>query len=472
MHKSKSRHPHILPRASSNCTTGGLYKSPTSSSSLDSLQPIIIQWDSSCLSSQKLDIHLLAPWYNGATTEMTVWSGVNNADGQKSVTIMPKWWNDTSEVKVQLAIVEAGTLVSMTPLPAGPVWTATYTKPSDGSTPASADMSSGDSSTTTTATKTLAPGKTAAAVIMTLLAVGALVFLYFRYQRKKSAQKSQRFSVAVDKRMSTISTDWKSMSAAGAQAAIRNSIAVNRDSSAFSFGAIRPTSTYSATTPADDDGTIPQMQQVRTGTGVGLRHPAGAAAFAAERQSRVSRVSFADTVGRPSGESRRTRAFHSAYVPPVPTRVSVYPDGEDEKSVPEDDVKTRKSESEESAGTHGTLSPRQNAGPLTLTPEDIRARIQGQGRSTNEYDEVMPALSSATYAPTSPALSPPPSAFTLSAYDSAPSPTTNTNTGMAPPLPVMSPDDMLRAYAVRKSTGPAPSSFTTPASPKAKGRKL
>ncbi|KAF8063160.1 hypothetical protein FPV67DRAFT_1672199 [Lyophyllum atratum] len=532
LHKPKSQ--KITPRAATpnpSCATGGFYKAPSNGATIDSLQPLSIEWDTTCLDTQKVDIHLLAPWFNGPNTEMTVWRNIPNANGKTTVNIMPKWWNATSSVNVQLTIVPANSPPGMTTLPAGPVITATYTPPADGHIPASADTSKPDSpnnpitESSSGTTKSLSGGKTAAAVLLPLLIVALALFLYFRHQRRKASTKSKRFSQAIDKRMSTISTDWKSMSAAGAQAAIRSSIAVNRDSSAFAFGAIRPMSTVGAEMEGQD-GSGQQMKQVRTGTGVGLRNP-NAAALAAERASRVSRVSFAaDTRqsrvsfadSRPSGESRRTRAFHSAYVPPLPTRadvvsaVSEYPDSELEK-----EVKKGKTGSP-------TLSPRQATGPLTLTPEDIRARIQGRGAMTaeakraqeEEYDEVMPALSmmrtglepttpsatttsfsiplpapsqlsttdeylftplptppqpthpspispsytptsftGATYAPTLPSPINTSAPFTPSAY-------AYNQAQSQPPTPAtpsmaLSPDDMLRAYAERKAAAAAAS---------------
>ncbi|KAG6902924.1 hypothetical protein C0995_009315 [Termitomyces sp. Mi166 len=459
-----------------SCNTGGFYKSPATGATIDSLKPLLIEWDPTCIDSQKLDIHLLAPWYNGETTEITGWSGVSNSDGQKSVNVQPKWWNSTSQVTVQLAIVAAGLPPAMATLPAGPIFTATYTAPADGSTPPAASTDVPIEGTS----KSLSPGKTAAAVIIPLLLVGLAIFAYLRYHRRKASSQSKRFSQALDKRMSTISADWKSMSAAGAHAAIRSSMAINRDSSAFSFGNIRP-----SIDSKDPPVAAPQMKQVRTGTGVGLRNPGAAAAIAAERASRVSRVSFADTVGRPSTDSRRTRVgLQSTYIPPVPSRKdvvsgapSVYPDSEIEKR----------------DSAHHVLSPRQTSGPLTLTAEDIHARIHGRlspaPEKNDEYDEVMPALSMMrtsstedyllphppppTHASSLPSVLPPSpytadstaSAFTLSAYTQQPT---------SPP--VMTPDDMLRAYAVRKSGAP-PSSFSVPSStgsgsPKTKGRKL
>ncbi|KAG6894264.1 hypothetical protein C0992_006843, partial [Termitomyces sp. T32_za158] len=162
---------------------------------------------------------------------------------------------------------------------------------------------------------------------------------------------------------------------------------------------------------------------------------------------------------------RRTRGAPtrgSAYVPPVPSRKdivsgvpSVYPDSEIDG-----DVDRR------------AMSPRQTSGPLTLTPEDIQARMHGRlspAREKNEeYDEVMPALSmmrlssniTDTYllpqapAPSASAAHTPPSAFSHSAY-------THQQDGQ-----MMSPDAMLQAYAVRAP----PSSHA--GETKVKGRKL
>ncbi|KAG6875484.1 hypothetical protein C0993_008995 [Termitomyces sp. T159_Od127] len=447
-------HARIRPRAASaGCNTGGFYASPTTGATIDALQPFVLKWDPTCIDSQKVDIYLLAPSYPDDRNGVANWTSVSNADAQKSVTVVPKWSNSTSELQVQLTIVAAGIPSSMAMLPAGPIFTLT----SNGTAPASpltADAGLGSSGTS----KSISPGATAAAVLFPLLIVGAAIFAYLRYQRRRASAKSKRFSQALDKRMSTISADWKSISAAGAHAAIRSSIAATRDSAAFSFGHIRP----SIDAPAPAATASPQMKQVRTGTGVGLRNPGAAAAIAAERASRVSRVSFADTLGRPSTDSRRPRGAQgrgSAYVPPVPSRrdvvsgaPSVYPDSEIE------------SEAEDPRRAHhaqAQMSPRQTTGPLTLTPEDIHARMHGRlspaPEKNEEYDEVMPALSMMRLSSnmTDSYLLPQPPPVSLSAY-------THQQEGQE-----MSPDAMLRAYAVR--TPPPPSSS---ASPKVKGRKL
>jgi hypothetical protein len=367
------------------------------------MQPLPITWDTTCLATTTADIYLFSP--NSSQARIHVWQSVPFSTGSYNATIMPRWWNSTSSQSLQLAIVPAGNPPFMTTLPAGPVITATYTAPAAGQpTPAAADTSQVDSGITqvsaglSSTSNTLSPGKTAAAILLPLLLVGLGIAAYFRFQRFKQQEKTKRFSQVLDKRMSTISADWKSISAAGANAAIRNSMASGgvRNSTAFTFSGIRPASAASISIVPGQAGvgsfnkpeSAGEMTQVRTGTGIGLRHPtANGSSLSINSAERVSRISFAADTRfsrtstyvdpRPSVDSSRrgvpSRAFHSAYVPPVPP---VNPD-----------IVSAYNEKTE-------LSPRQAAGPLTLTPEDIRARMHGgPNADENGIDEVMPALS-------------------------------------------------------------------------------
>lgn len=317
------------------------------------------------MQTSEVDIYLYAPG-----SILFEWQNVNFASGQFVTQIQPKWYNSSSTQSLQFKIVEAGTAPFMASLPAGPVFNSTYNPPSSGGVPAEADTSSPYTAIQNEqpAHTGLSGGKIAAAVIMPLLVVAAIAVAYWIWKKRvKGKQQRKRWSEAVDKRMSTISTDWKSVSAAGAKAAIRNSMAVsaagNRNSS-FSFGAIRPSSEMVADGGQagigarsaggyEIDMSAPHMAQVRPGV--------KASAFG----ERVSRISFAPDT-RPSSEfeRRRTRAFHSSYVPPLPGTVEA-----------------------------GELSPTQAAGPLTLTAEDIRARMTGQEEPRPSMD-VYPALSS------------------------------------------------------------------------------
>jgi len=328
---------------------------------------------------------------------------------------------------LQLSIVQSGTPPFLSPFAAAPIFTATV---------GSNDSSSGSvgSSAITQNVNNfwhgLSGGKVAAAVIMPLLVVGGLIFAaWLKFNRAKTEEKRRRFSIAIDKRMSTISTGWKSMSTAGAAAAIRNSIAVpgtNSDRvSSFSFGNIRPSSTVALEDGQAGIGTrglnIPEKSSLDNSQMSQLRPTLVATG------ERVSRVSFA-VDPRPSGESKRgvSRAYHIGQTPLPP-------------------LPTRRDSSE--------MSPIQASGPVSLTPEDIQKRMAGQEvEARSSIDDYIPALSmmrrggdgssggNELLFPKEPELPTPP-----------PPVAPKSPLGMMPmqPMPanVMSPDEMLRAYA-------------------------
>jgi len=61
-----------------------------------------------------------------------------------------------------------------------------------------------------------------------LLFIGLGIATYFKLNYIKAKEKASRASVAIDKCMSAISGSWKSLSAAGAQAAMHHSMAILR----------------------------------------------------------------------------------------------------------------------------------------------------------------------------------------------------------------------------------------------------
>ncbi|KAI6096787.1 hypothetical protein EDD16DRAFT_1749640 [Pisolithus croceorrhizus] len=437
--------PHTLNKRES-CSTGGFYTNPTTGVTVSSSDNFNISWDTSCLSgTSAVDIYLIAP--SLTNSRIHEWQNVNFGLGSYQTTLEPKWWNDSSSIQLQLSIVTSGTQPFLSPFPAGPVFTATYTAPTSGSTPADANLSTPDTVTYVNNFPTpssLTSGKIAAGVLVPLFFIGLGVAYYIKMSRAKAKEKTQRFSQAIDRRMSTISSDWKSISAAGASAAIRNSIAVPggaRASSAFSFGSIRPISTVAIEgetgserrSTSMDDGATPNMSQLRPG----LR----TSAFG----ERVSRVSFAADV-RPSMESRRTvasRAFHVGHVPPLPTRQ----DSDD-------------------------LSPIQTEGAFSLTPEDITARISGEttGQVRSSMDEVWPSLTMMRTGTDDTGLGDD-YLFPSQTLVEMPLPPTPAHAAPTSPIgmipvsaSVMSPDDMLRAYAGRKMTSPpgSPVAFPVP----------
>ncbi|CCM01553.1 uncharacterized protein FIBRA_03611 [Fibroporia radiculosa] len=187
------------------------------------------------------------------------------------------------------------------------------------------------------------------------------------------------------------------------------------------------------------DLTAPHMAQLRPGVRT-------SALSATDRVSRISRVSFAPDT-RPSSEYRRTRAFHTGHVPPLP------------------EAHTRDA---------GEMSPTQTDGPLSLSADDIRLRMAGQETAPRaSVDAVFPALSMmrtgndhaaenddflipASLRPDAPV---PP----LSVHQQALQSPIIGAMPMPPGPPTAStPDDMLRAYAHRSLRSPPPTYATHP----------
>ncbi|KAF9808284.1 hypothetical protein IEO21_07897 [Rhodonia placenta] len=454
---------HARNKRDAACESGGLYKTPTSGQVVSSDSTLEISWDTSCLDSTAVDIYLYAPYT--VDPRIHEWQNVDYSYGSYNTTLDPSWWNSTSVVSLQMMIVDAGTPTFLATYSAGPLFNATYSNSNSGKVTTSTTGSVTDVDNLPGANKHgLSGGDAAAAVIMTLLAVCAIaVGFYIKRSRARSKGKRQRFSVAVDQRMSTISTDWKSVTTAGAAAAIRNSMMVSdseagKRSSSFSFGAIRPSSTIGLEGGQAGVGTMGLQMSEKMSLDLSTppvpqaRPRARASTFtAADRASRVSRVSFAPDA-RPVSEYRRTRAFHTGHLPPIP------------------DTNVREA---------GELSPTQAEGPMDLTAEDIRQRMAGHdGAGRSSLDAMMPALSMMRTGGDSPTTA---NEDLFAAASLSRSPPVLPSMLPTPPLPVlqttespvmhtmsmttipatMSPDDMLRAYAERTLRSPPP--ITPPA---------
>lgn len=447
-------------------------------------------WDTTCLNVSAVDIYLYATDSDKALIQ--VFENVAFSLGTLQRTLKSKWWNSTASVNMELTIVQAGVPPFLATLPAGPIWQAQYTVPPAGSaSPDAGNSSLSDPDVTqvnnlpgAAATRGISKGGVAAAVLVPLIVLGIALGVYVRFTRVREEAKRKRWSAAVDRRMSTISGDWRAMGPGGAEAAVRASFAGPSARNSF---APRPSSTFAAE-GAGDDAAGAQMTQIRR-PGVGLRGPTPSTA-GSERASRISfaadtrfsRASTGEGVAtprtRPSGETRRagvpSRAFHSAYIPPVPARRSTADahDGGDGND----------SDSNYSASGDGhaarAVSPAQRDGPLALSAADIRARVHGleAGESAGarpSLDEVMPALSMMRTRNGSqgdlllePARPPP----ALQAAAPAPAPAPAPQEPLSPitdampmqPLGAMSPDEMLRVYADRRRMGGGVSAPGTP----------
>ncbi|EJD40880.1 hypothetical protein AURDEDRAFT_115749 [Auricularia subglabra TFB-10046 SS5] len=417
---------NFLNKRQTDCTTATLYKAPLAGAVVSSAEPLTVAWDTACFATnpQTVDLRLYAPNVGGDSARLQIWKEVPYAPGSYQVKLFPRWWNDTETVELRFLVQESGNPFSGY-YGLGPKFTATYTPRADGKLDAEADMSIIDTGYTWVKNfiKGLSGGQIAAAVICPILFICIVVgtIFYVRRSRNNVQKKRERFSTMVDKRMSTISTNWQSMSAAGAQAAIRNSMAT--------FG--RPSADLATlgheSTSGNTVGSGPRPQtRARSGTRV---------SFAPE--SMYGRPSNAGESVRTSISAGPTRSYHFGDAPPVPAR---------------------KGSSDENL----TLSPTQHAGAFSLSAYEIDNRA-----SQYKDSDVQPALQMMREAngATEPmfvahdAPLPPVPAATA---------TPKSPLGMMPMMSsALSPDAGLREYAARKQAmSPATqTSFPMPMSP-------
>ncbi|KAG8974658.1 hypothetical protein FRC05_006992 [Tulasnella sp. 425] len=438
-----------------------------------------ITWDTSCFNPAPtaIDIYMTAPL--NADPNIHSWTNIDYAKGTVNVDLKPKWWNSTALIAMQLNVVQTGTPSFLTEFPAAPVFNVTYdasAAATNSQVAAAANTDVPDSPYTSVNnvyhSGGLSKGALAAAVLIPLLVVFGALGVYVKISRAKEVQKRQRWSQAVDQRMSTITGDWKSITPAGASAAIRQSMALSaadRGTKASSFFAGygpnpvgRPSSTFSHGEPGQA-GLGARYGGVGLGGAIATADGAESAPIrrppttASDPSARVSRVSFAaDTrPPRPSmgdslrtsvytnGTSRASRAYHRATVyddedvPPVPSRM--------------DEMQ---------------LSPTQTDGPAPLTPQEIRAKIGADASAPRpSVDELMrmPAVSLIrTQEGSNEMVLPPAPPAPVVTYPALPTPApapapapVQSNFGMptlndAPAGAMSSPDEMLKAYAISK----------------------
>ncbi|KAK7028692.1 hypothetical protein R3P38DRAFT_3267532 [Favolaschia claudopus] len=347
-----------------SCATGAFYTSPALGASLSASSPLPLTWSPSlsCLqpAPSLLDVYLSAP--GDASPLLRKWEGVPYAAGAYNLTVNPGWYNSAAAKQVQIMAVPAGTPVFLSTIPAGPVFTLTFASDAAAGDAAKGELAASGGTTTVTPTTlsgvshhTMSAGKKAAAILLPLLFVGLCVLAYLKMSRARGAAKRSAWSEKLDKRMSTISADWKSITPGGAREGVRASMAVARNSSSvYGYGSVgnigkvegepvvmgEKSSGVSVHTARGGSIEINEKDLPRTslgtgvGVGVGARRPR-TNQNPPERASRA--VSFAESAHpRPSLSStvgvrmsRGSRAFHTASfagdeeddvtpVPPVP----------------------------------------------------------------------------------------------------------------------------------------------------------
>lgn len=323
-----------------------------------------MSWDAACATTKPsaIDIYLSAP-NTTATSAIHVWQNVNFAAGTYTDVLKPKWWNSTASASLQLSFVATGTPLFLSDLPAGPTWTATYNATAAGGSAAATNISSPDPVYQTVNNNFngggLNKGALAAAVIFPLLAVGVALIIYVKFSRAKEAKKRQRWSQAIDKRMSVVSKDWVS---GGRPSGVgsRNTKASSWFVQNMGGSTGRPSSTFAAEggqagigargVHPSSIGSAPEMGQIA--------RPRVLSSLNADRVSRVSfaadsRPSFGDSLRPAHSHPTPTRAFHNA-------------------TTASDDME---------------MSPTQTTGPFSLSAEEIRAKVaQGQEQGRPSVD--------------------------------------------------------------------------------------
>jgi hypothetical protein len=300
--------------------------------------------------------------------------------------IEPAWYGSLSKVSLQINIQDSSVPPFMSTGLAGPTFTVTYNAVAALSASLASLSAAGLTPTPTSAaaatasasskwervrnflTHGLSKGQIAAAVIMPILAVAAFLVAYVIWNRRKETSRRKNWREKMDQRMSTISVEWKPVSAAGGHAAVRQSIALstadrNTRTSSF-FG--RPSSQF-----AMELGPSGQpLSRPRT----------------TSETNRASRISFA--------AETYTRATRPA-VPPLPaayrkSALSAYSNYDDNQET-----------SGNTSPEQGVMSPTQRQGPYVLDDEVIRDRLSGNN-SNNARDsgdlardlDTMPAIAS------------------------------------------------------------------------------
>ncbi|KAF8752856.1 Permeases of the major facilitator superfamily, partial [Rhizoctonia solani] len=401
-----------------------LYTAPAAGATINSLEgSFTMTWNPSCATNapSAVDIYLTAANTN-TKGAIHVWQKVNFAAGTYTDVLKPKWWNATSDVSLQLSFVAASTPLFLSNFPVGPTWTAHY----DASSPREPRLQPtlplpmpSTRPSTIISTAAAEQGRTRFCRHLPYSHGRCALLVYVKFSRKKEAKKRQRWSQAMDKRMSTISKDW-----AGA----RPSMAGSRNTRASSWyvthmgnQAGRPSSTFANESGQAGIGAryggpnSPGAHSSSIGSGPEMGQIRPRALSSLTPSDRISRISFAGD-SRPSmGDSMRpaishgtpTRAFHSA-------------------TLASDDIE---------------MSPTQASGPYSLSADEIRAKVaQGHEHGTPSVDGdlrddilQMPAATRRTPAPVHNAMFP---------------------TGAMPMAPShASPDDMMRAYAQARTNG-------------------
>ena len=243
--------------------------------------------------------------------------------------LMPRWWNSTTEARLQFNIMNSGGMSWATTGPTGPVFKVDYpesamlTTTTEGGmlktiTNSAAATNGGDAifqNVSNTQQGGISKGAIAAAVVVPIIVIAAIVAVAVRFWRQREAEKRRRWSQALS---STSNLDWEKGARAGERTgSVFGGINSVHESARGSMGG-RPSLTMSQYGRGDPHARASMaassmMGENFAGAGAGglvagprphnLRSASNDGTLNVQRQSRIS---FAESA-RPERPDRRSR---------------------------------------------------------------------------------------------------------------------------------------------------------------------
>lgn len=207
-----------------NLAKGDLYTFPNSTSTIDGTVPLTFKWNTRCPGiATTIDLYLYAPDTLGLIKQFP---GIPFSNGEFSIQLQPRWWNSTTEARLQMAIMNSGGMSWATTGPPGPVFGVTYpesamlTTTTEGGmvrtlTNSAAATNGGDAifqNVSNTQRPSISKGAIAAAVVVPIIVIAAIVAVAVRFWRQREAEKRRRWSQALS---STSNLDWEKGARAG-----------------------------------------------------------------------------------------------------------------------------------------------------------------------------------------------------------------------------------------------------------------
>ena len=265
-----------------------------------------------------VDLYLYEP--SSANGLIQVWQNAQFSDGKYTAILRPKWWNDTTTANLQLNIMNHGDSAWDSTSPPGPVFKVTY--PADKMfTTTTVNGQAQTNTAAAAATNThdavfqnvsnngqgksgISKGGIAAAVIVPLLALGAIAAIAVIFWRKRESEKLKRWSQALS---GASNLEWEK----GARPGEQGQAVVNRPNTQFSatrpssqFN--RPMSQFSGRPASHATSSVYAVENNMAGAGAAGNFPVPHA-FAQQRSHSADNLSTRSSVVMPDGQVRQSR---------------------------------------------------------------------------------------------------------------------------------------------------------------------